>query len=227
MKFTYLLATVAAVSMLASCSCNKNKESEGQAEATQTEQQAEAAENAETAQTPEAQKAAVPEDAKKYVGYIKTIEGNDLTLWDGTNEENLTKITLDDASDLIEGAPIIVYYTPTAEGNNKIAAAQDQAVNIAKNYRLLIGKWATADNSITYELRRRGRAHNVAKDQNVEFKGWRLHNDTIGFVASPKGQDMVFFDDGWYVEKVDETSLVLTKGSDARLEMTRLDSELD
>ncbi|MBQ3636480.1 MAG: hypothetical protein II951_12835 [Bacteroidales bacterium] len=240
MKFAYVLATVAAVSMMmSSCSCNK-KDKDAAAEGAATEQQdaqaqAQAPEKTkkqkqiEKGEEPAAEAEELAEGAKEYRGYIKSIDGNDVTLWDGKDAEKLTVLTLENAEGLIEGAPIVVYYTPKAEGEGiKLAAAQDRAMAIAKDYRLLLGKWTTEDQKITYELRRRGVAKNVQENQNVNFKGWLLHNDTIEFaMTSAAAPDVRFYDDGWYVESVDETSLILTKQDAARLEMKRVDSNLD
>ena len=240
MKLSYILATVASVAMLASCSCNKNDEKAAQEKAAQEAQAAEAQAQKDAAKAArKAAKAATPSVQKGYDvaydfededaantqllhGIITAIDGDKVNIA-GNDGKDYTVLITDKSQELIEGSPITVAYK-TAEDGSLTNAAETGAVAVPKDYSKILGKWATEKNAITFEMRKRGKCKNVGKGQNVEFKSWKLANDTILFHAKSGDAE---FDMPWALnvnELENNDQLVLTQGT-STLNFSRIDSE--
>jgi len=225
-KLTYLVASaVIAVSMLSSCGGNKNANNDKNAPA--TEEKAAATENNQSAPAadPAAEKAAADEkalaSATEFFGWIKAINGQDVTIANADGQE--ITVTIPNAGDeLIEGAPITIKYIE-AEGAKKAATDNEKSVKLSQNFKKLLGAWgAGKDNKeITFELRKSGKCKNVGKGQSAKFKSWRLKDDqTIEFEVEANGKSFFM---PWTVENLTDNQLFLKNG-ESKFEMNRLDS---
>lgn len=216
MKKLFYLAAVAALA-LASCKSGNNNNAEGNA-----------TEGTEQTQDAAAQQAAADEQAlasaKSFQGWIESINGQDYIIRNAEGQTITVKIT-NPGEELIEGEPIIIKYIE-ADGANKAATDNAKSIDLsqAANFKTLLGKWGTANNEITFELRKSGKCKNVGKDQKTEFKSWRMKdNNTIEFEVA-NGESSFFMP--WKVESLNEEFLCLTTGEGAsKLEMNRIDSE--
>ncbi|MBO7142826.1 MAG: hypothetical protein J6V76_06945 [Bacteroidales bacterium] len=214
MKKLFYLAAVAALA-LASCKSGNNNNAEGNA-----------TEGTEQTQDAAAQQAAADEQAlasaKSFQGWIESINGQDYIIRNAEGQTITVKIT-NPGEELIEGEPIIIKYIE-ADGANKAATDNAKSVDLSQavNFKKLLGKWGTANNEITFELRKSGKCKNVGKDQKTEFKSWRMKdNNTIEFEVA-NGESSFFMP--WGVENLSDNAMTLTAGENSKLEMTRIDS---
>ncbi|MBR4214360.1 MAG: hypothetical protein IKR94_03485 [Bacteroidales bacterium] len=212
MKKLFYLAAVAALA-LASCKSGNNNNAEGNT----TEQ---------TTQDAAAQQAAADDQAlasaQSFQGWIESINGQNYVIRNAEGQ-TLTVTIPNPGEELIEGEPIIIKYI-AADGANKAATDNAKSVDLtqAVNFKKLLGKWGTANNEITFELRKSGKCKNVGKDQKTEFKSWRMKdNNTIEFEVA-NGESSFFMP--WGVENLSDNTMTLTAGENSKLEMTRIDS---
>ncbi len=216
MKLTHIL-TVAALAAftLASCKSNNNKAADATTDAASTE--AAATEAPATATPAKSQDEINLEKATTFKGWIKSIDGDVVTIVNKDGEEVKVKIANAD-DELIEGALIEVKYIDD-NGTKKTATNDSKSASLAKNYKKLLGKWATEGDKITFELRKNGKMKTTMKGTN--FKSWRIVDDnTIEFEIANENGTMF---SPWQVEAIDDTNLTLKNG-DAKIPMTRKDS---
>ena len=219
MKKLFYVAAVAALA-LASCKSGNNNNAEGNAT------EGAGANTEQTAQDAAAQQAAADEQAlssaKSFQGWIESINGNDYVIRNADGQ-TITVTIPNPGEELIEGEPIIIKYIE-ANGANKAATDNAKSIDLSQavNFKKLLGKWGTANNEITFELRKSGKCKNVGKGQKTEFKSWRMKdNNTIEFEVA-NGESSFFMP--WGVEDLSEESMTLTSGENSKLEMTRIDS---
>ena len=216
MKKLFYVAAIAALA-LASCKSGNNNNAEGNT-TEGTEQTA--------AQDAAAQQAAAEEQAlataKSFQGWIESIDGQNYVIRNAEGQ-TITVAIPNPGEELIEGEPIIIKYIE-ADGANKAATDNAKSLDLsqAANFKKLLGKWGTANNEITFELRKSGKCKNVGKGQKTEFKSWRMKdNNTIEFEVK-NGESSFFMP--WGVENLSDESMTLSSGDNSKLEMTRIDS---
>ena len=233
MKKLFYVAAIAALA-LASCKSNNNNSGDNNASNNATEQttqqnggasQQGGATQQGGAQDQAAQKAAAEEkafaDAQSFQGWIESINGNDYVIRNADGQTITVNIP-NPGQELIEGEPIIIKYI-VADGTNKAATDNEKSLDLsqAEKFKKLLGKWGTANNEITFELRKSGKCKNVGKGQKTEFKSWRMKdNNTIEFEVA-NGNSSFFMP--WAIESISDESLSLKNG-EAKFDMTRIDS---
>lgn len=229
MKFTYFLSIAALCAALASCGGSSSADQKAKADSIAAAKTADSLKLVEAQnQKAAAQKAAredgkidpseVEEGESLIKGFVTAIEGDIVTI--NTDNGDVKVLIPNRPESLIEGAPIMVL-VKEADGEKKA----DKDVAILKNYKKLLGKWATEGNAISFELRKNGKCKRVDKagKQNTVFNTWKLtDNGVITFNVTGGGQN---FNMDWNVESVDDAKLVLTQG-EARLEMNNVDHNI-
>ncbi|MBR6179275.1 MAG: hypothetical protein IKQ70_15530 [Bacteroidales bacterium] len=214
MKKFFYVAAIAALA-LASCKGGNNN-----AEGNTTEGTEQTATQDAAAQQAAAEEQALA-SAKSFQGWIESINGQDYIIRNADGQTITVKIA-NPGEELIEGEPIIIKYIE-ADGANKAATDNAKSLDLtqAANFKKLLGKWGTANNEITFELRKSGKCKNVGKGQKTEFKSWRMKdNNTIEFEVA-NGDNSFYMP--WGVENLSDESLTLKNG-EAKFEMTRIDS---